>query len=267
MSVIVTHTDVGFFSCCSMKLDRIICFINLHKKLPAHVDSSAQFSWYKINETDDVTYDYFEDYNKLDINYNFKTLINYYHYYQYCNYTLLQYEKMSPIVDKYFSPSEEIKKYINEIELKYEINYSNICVLFYRGNDKNSETRICGHNEYIHKANEIIRAYPKIQFLIQSDETEFIKKMTFMFPNNSFYFKDEIRHISKCDSSVDKVMREQNHIFSKYYLAITIVMSKCKYIICGSGNCSIWIMLYRKNNKNVCQNLNKIWISNIDLSR
>ena len=264
MSVIVSH-NAGFFSCCSVKLDNIISFINSNKTLPTHVDSSVQFSWYKINKTGDITYDYFEDYNKHNINYNFNTLINYYHYYQYYDYTLLQYEKMSPIIDKYFSPSEEIKKYINEIELKYKLNYSNICVLFYRGNDKNSETPICGYDEYIHKATEIMNAYPKIQFLIQSDETEFIEKMRFMFPDNSFYFKDEVRHMPKCDNTVDIVMREQNHIFSKYYLAITIIMSKCQYIVCGSGNCSIWIMLYRKNNKNVCQNLNNIWISNIDL--
>jgi hypothetical protein len=33
-------------------------------------------------------------------------------------------------------------------------------------------------------------------------------------------------------------------------------MSKCKYIICGSGNCSEWVMLYGGNNKNVIQNIN-----------
>ena len=77
-----------------------------------------------------------------------------------------------------------------------------------------------------------------------------------MFPNNSFYFKDEIRHMKKCNSTVDIKMSSQNYEFSKKYLAITIIMSKCNYIICGSGNCDIWIMLYRGNNNNVIQNLN-----------
>ena len=57
-----------------------------------------------------------------------------------------------------------------------------------------------------------MNAYPKIQFLIQSDETEFIEKMRFMFPDNSFYFKDEVRQMPKCDNTVDIVMREQNYI-------------------------------------------------------
>ena len=109
-------------------------------------------------------------------------------------------------------------------------------------------------------ANLIVNKNPNIKFLVQSDETEFIELMTKTYPNNSFYFKDEIRHINKCNSSVDIVMRDKNDVFSKYYLAITIIMSKCEYIICGSGNCSIWIMLYRGNSKNVYQNLNKRWL-------
>jgi hypothetical protein len=62
------------------------------------------------------------------------------------------------------------------------------------------------------------------------------------------------------NSTVDKVFKLLNHDFSKYYLAITIIMSKCNYIICNSGNCSIWIMLYRGNSNNVDQFLIDKWI-------
>ena len=79
------------------------------------------------------------------------------------------------------------------------------------------------------------------------------------FPINSFYFKDEIRHMKKCNNSVDKLIAYDNFNFSKKYLAITFIMSKCKYIICGSGNCSIWIMLFRGNSLNLFQNLNGEW--------
>uniref|UniRef100_A0A6C0H8T3 Uncharacterized protein n=1 Tax=viral metagenome TaxID=1070528 RepID=A0A6C0H8T3_9ZZZZ len=88
--------------------------------------------------------------------------------------------------------------------------------------------------------------------------------MTKLFPNNSFYFKDETRNMNKnTDTTVDMVMYHLNNEFSKYYLGITIIMSKCHYIICGSGNCSQWIMYYRGNNNNVIQNLEGKWITNI----
>ena len=95
-----------------------------------------------------------------------------------------------------------------------------------------------------------------------SDETEFIQFMTKKFPKKSFYFKDEIRHMKRTIKyTVDKTMKSQNSEFSKKYLAITIIMSRCKYIICGTGNCDIWIMLYRENNKNVIQNRKGTWLN------
>ena len=241
----VTHNS-GFFSCCSVILDNIVQFINNHHNLPI-VDSSEQFKWYKI-KPGDITYDYFE---KNDTNIPI-THIKYYHGHQFWDYSRLDYN-IIPLIKKYFSPSLQIINIMNDIEKKYNLDYENICVLFYRGNDKNSETKICSYDEYIQYANEVLEKNPNITFLIQSDETEFIETMT-RFPN-SFYFKDEIRHMNKCNKTVDKVFKEQNNLYSKYYLGITILMSKCKYIICGSGNCSIWIMFYRGNCKNVYQYL------------
>ena len=192
-------------------------------------------------------------------NINIKYPIKYHHTYQYINYSNLDYNKIIPVVNKYFSPAKSIINIMKNIEQKYNLVYDNICVLFYRGNDKNTETKISNYDEYLVYSNLIIKHNPTILFLIQSDETEFIEFISKEYPNNSFYFKDEIRHINKCNSTVDILLKNQNYEFSKYYLAITIIMSKCKYIVCGTGNCSIWIMLYRGNNKNVYQYLNGKW--------
>jgi hypothetical protein len=256
MSIIITH-NAGFFSCCSVKLSNIINFFNNNKKLPEHVDSSAQFNWYKSNKSRDVTYDYFDSINTSIIH---KIDIDYHNEHQFIDYSKLQYKNICPFIKKYFSPSLEIKNIIIDIEKKYDLNYENICVLFYRGNDKNTETKICGYSEYIIYAKKILNNNPNILFLIQSDETEFIEEMTLRFPQNSFYLKDEIRHMKKCNGTVDILIRNEIEKYSKLYLAITIIMSKCNYIICGSGNCSIWIMLYRENFNNVYQNLNDQWI-------
>lgn len=255
MSVVVSY-GTGFFSCCSVRLHEIVKYINQHKKLPLHVDSSKRFACYKKENTcHDITFEYFDHYdNTKEIILN--TPINYNHCYQYINYSLLNYNNISPIVKKYFSPSKQIVDIIESIEQKYRIEYNNICVLFYRGNDKATETKLPEYDDYVTHINSIIAKQPEIKFLIQSDETEFIEQMTEMFPKNSFYFKDEIRHIKKANKTVDMVFRESNPVFSKYYLAITIIMSKCKYIICGSGNCSIWIMLFRGNCNNVYQYVN-----------
>ena len=267
MNIIKITHNAGFFSCCSVRLTEIVKFINLHNKLPDIVDSSQQFQWYK-NKNKDITFDYFQDYKHI-LNICIINPINYHDgpkwetQHQFTNYANLDYNGIMPLIKKYFSPSVEINNIINNIEAKHNLIYENICVLFYRGNDKNRETLKCSYDEYFFYANEIIAKNPKIIFLIQSDETEFIEFMSNKFPNNSFFFKDEIRHMKKCNNTVDKIMKYSNYEFSKKYLAITIIMSKCKYIICGSGNCDMWIMFYRGNNNNVIQNLNRIWYNSV----
>ena len=256
----ITH-NAGFFSCCSVKLSKIADFINSNKKLPDNVDSSEQFSWYKNKENEenkDITFDYFENYNMItDV--DIIDSIDYHWDYQFKNYSDLDYKCIIPLIKKYFSPSVEINEIVFNIEKKYNLLYENICVLFYRGNDKNRETEKCSYDEYLNYINKLLEKNQQLVFLVQSDETEFIEFITNKLPNNSFYFNDEIRHIKKCNDTVDIKMSSQNYEFSKKYLAITIIMSKCEYIICGSGNCDIWIMFYRGNNKNVIQNLNGTW--------
>lgn len=256
--------NAGFFSCCSVKLTKIVDFINSNKRLPDNVDSSKQFMWYKNekNKDKDITYDYFTNYHNV-IDVNIINPIDYHWEHQFKNYSHLDYKCITPLIKKYFSPSPEINDIINNIEKKHELFYQNICVLFYRGNDKNRETQKCSYDEYLNYAYQLLKKKKEIVFLIQSDETEFIEFMTNKLPDNSFYFKDEIRHMKKCNNTVDIKFKHQNYEFSKKYLAITIIMSKCKYIICGSGNCDIWIMLYRGNNQNVIQNLNGTWYNSV----
>lgn len=255
----------GFFSCCSVKLSIIVEHINAHSKTPDNLDCSVSFEWYKKpHEPADITYEYFEHYDNInDVEVSFP--IRYHHEHQFLNYSVIDYKNISPVVKKYFSPSTNIVNIIEEMEKKYKVDYDNVCVLFYRGNDKVTETKLCEYDDYLNYANLIIKNNPNIVFLIQSDETEFIDLMTEKYPNNSFYFKDEIRHMKKCNSTVDKEMSDKNYEFSKYYLAITLIMSKCKYIICGTGNCSIWIMIFRENNNNVCQYLEGKWHNTMDI--
>ena len=253
MSVIVKHNNCGFFSCCSVRLHDIINYVNINNNLPDIVDSTNQFDWYKpYNDNNDITNIYFNHYTKQpnisDIN-----NIDFNHQYQFIDFSKLNYVSLAPFIHKYFSLSDNIISIINTFNFKYNIDYNNTCVLFYRGNDKQTEMSLCNYNDYYHYANMIIEKNPKITFLIQSDETEFIQFFTGLFPGNSVYFKDEIRHIPRQNGTVDKTFKESNYEMSRNFLAITKIMSQCKYIICGSGNCSLWIMLYRGHCNNVYQ--------------
>ena len=249
----------GFFSSCSKMLDFIIQYMNRYKKLPEKVNTQQVFEWYKpddLKEKDIFPY-YFQENKTTSIPY--KQLIDYQHTHQYLPFTSLQYSQITPFIKKYFEPAIEIKELLRQLELDYHIDYPNTCTLFYRGNDKVTETPIAPYSEFIERAKRIQANNPSIRFLIQSDEQEFVDTMLKEFPN-SFYFKEESRRIPKSLTTVDKDSKEKNFHFSKYYLAITLCMSKTKFIIFGSGNCSIWICLYRGNANGIQQYCKGKWV-------
>lgn len=270
----ISHCIAGFFSNCSVRLDKIIKYFNEHQKLPEFIDDSEMFHMYKPNEFDSnksIVDNYFIKNNEINIEY--KSSINYYEDLQFSNYNILDMENIIPFIRKYFTPTQEIYNIIENIEKKYSLNdYNNICCLFYRGNDKKSETELAPYSDYIERAQKILQKNPNIRFLIQSDETEFIETMINKFPLNSFYFKDETRHINHQWSTVDLIAHSQNrhdinYYYSKYFLAITFIMGKCNDLICISGNCSIWIALFRGNNKNFQQFFEGRWIENGNMEK
>ena len=257
----IVHGE-GFFSCCSVILSDIVLYINQHGRLPIGVDSSDLFKMYKpLGEPRDITYDYFIHYNKQFETFEYTGPINYDWGWQFWYYTHLDFNKLTPLVRKYFSPNEDIQTIINAMEEKYGLkeNYDNICVLFHRGNDKKRETLLCEYSDMIQKSAEIKEHNREIKFLVQSDETEFIETLCELY-SGSLVFNDEIRHMKKCDNSVDKVFPQMNYQYSKYFLAIVIIMSRCKHIICGSGNISMWIAFYRGHVENFHQFFNGQWV-------
>ena len=52
--------------------------------------------------------------------------------------------------------------------------------------------------------------------------------------------------------------KNDNFKYSLYFLAIVIIMSRCKYVICNTSNVSLWISLFRGNTNNLHQYLRQI---------
>jgi hypothetical protein len=256
----ISH-NAGFFSCCSVKLTKIVDFINSNKKLPDKVDSHNLFGLYKYNKNNDVTFDYFENYNNITNDY-IKHPINYHWNYQFISYNNLDYKCVTPLIKKYFSPSVRINEIINNIENKYNIIYENTVAVYYRGTDKKKETKLSSFDEFYRQIMEIINMNKNIKILIQTDTSKFIDyindkklKNIFIINENKTSYNDIGIH---CEQS----------IYTNYYdmfnfLSTVLIISKCKYIICSSGNCSIWMMFYRGNAKNTIQYCNGVWFNTI----
>ena len=241
----VTH-NCGFFSCCSVKLHYIIEYFNKEHKLPDHVDSSEQFVIYKpLHLLDyDITYDFFKKPTMETIEYENK--IEYNWDYVMLPYSNLKVDKLTPFINNYFTPSDEILEISNEIKEKYNLDFNNICAVYYRGTDKCREVTLDKVDTFIEKMKNV----KDMTFLVQSDDQDFINIIKSNFDNIIII---EENYISSTKNGIHNEFNgNHNYIMIQYFFATLLLMSKCKYLICSnSSNCSLWCILYKGDNTNI----------------
>jgi hypothetical protein len=255
----VTH-NAGFFSCCNVRLREIINYFNENQEQPKTVDSSSQFILYKPRYLlyNDITHVFFVNdettniYYKKNINISSETSED-----QFSNYKLLNIEDIKPFIGKYFSPSQEIIEIQKKLISKYKINTNNCIAIYYRGTDKYKETilgEFSKYDEMINKIKETV-AYKNSSLLVQSDSRQFLNYMK-QKHNSVIIIKENKTSIANQGIHLEKDnIGNQNYVDIKILFASFLILSKCKYLICSSSNCSLWMMYYRGNTENVYQYL------------
>jgi hypothetical protein len=247
----VTH-NAGFFSCCHVRLEKIIEFYNNYGHLPERIDGSKQFAYYKTDamKERDTTSDYFlvkPVSEFLEVERNQAANISFFKKelkdaeVQFSNYKNIDFDSILPLFRHYFSPTPQIMEVLNYLERKYRLDYSNLCTIYYRGTDKQLETNLASFEEFILKASQIKRLLPAITFLLETDSHEFRNLFLSKF-SDSIYFSE--------------VENKNPFVHSIYLLASVIAMSKTRIVVSSSGNVSLWTALYRGSANNIIQYLN-----------
>lgn len=259
----VTHfLDSGFFSCCSVKAHEIIAYFNVHKCLPLTVDSSTLFLCYKPDTAADITFDFFKPCDN-DIAIHYTELIDVdMKGTQFQPYRDLPYDKIIPFIRKYFTPSDKILSLSESLIEKYAIDTSKCIGLYYRGTDKYTETNLASFDSFYTKLKEVAADNDHTQILLQSDSQPFLDyinerrsdiaaNIIIIAENTASYTKFGIHH---------EHTQAENYLDIQNFFATLIILAKCKYFICSSGNCSIWAVYFKENAQNVYQVLNNIWV-------
>ena len=253
----VTH-NAGFFSCCVIRLLEIVKYYNLNKKTPEIVDSSQQFQLYKSSNNIDLTPLFFRTKNDVtvvgeDIPFTFSKDEA-----QFSDYRQLNFAGLQPFIDKYFTPTSSIERLIDILQDKYGLTgeYSKICGVYYRGNDKIVETNCPSYDEFITKAKSFKMEHPEVTFLLQTDELEFQQRFQQEFPGTLTIA--EIQPIPKVTNKNAVMVMNPNHRseFACLFLAAINILSRCGYFLTTSSNCAMWVCLYRRHAEGVIQYLN-----------
>jgi hypothetical protein len=215
---------------------------------------------YKINKLNDITYDFFE--NENNVNNNIKPNKGLIYdggiiHMQYKSYKNIDFDNLYPFIKKYFTPSNEIINLQNFLINKYNINPEQYISVYYRGNDKCKEINLCNIKEFEQKIKNIYNKNLKI--LLVTDTQNVLDYFINIFPDLTFINENKV---SSTNNGIhNENNSETNYNDIKYLFATFLIMSKCKYYICGSNNSALWTMFYRNNSNNIYQNSNNVWLN------
>lgn len=248
----------GFYSCCSMMLTDIVHNYNEHGVAPDDIDSSESFLVYArgwvgpdfaaaasaAGGRPDNHLDFFAaPSGEIDVPRGVQ-----FHWNDQWHLGL-DFASLAPFIQKYFSPNDEVRECMRAIREKYCIAPSEVCVIFYRGNDKATEVTPTPYAEMFSAA----RRTGAMRFWVQSDESEFLSAALAEFGEHAFVCWDEIRHIPCDPTKTVDLLGLDNHRFAKLFLAIMNLMAECASVVCPRGNCSLWVALFRGGAHGVIQ--------------
>lgn len=249
--IVVNHV-AGFFSCCTVRMNRIIDFYNENKFLP-YVDSSKQWEWY-MDASDfgrDITNVFFKEPVISDMMFDKIELTSDDSEEQFSDYSMINFDVINKIRDIYFTPSDNILSIIEEFKISKQINLDNVISVFYRGNDKARETNIPSYNEVLDKIKEI---YSGEDIYVQTDDVNFYNYLSGFYNIKTLY---NIPMLESVDNCVSKCVKDgSKKTYASLFLASVILLSGVSKVITNSGNIGLWLSIYRGNTNNFFQYLN-----------
>jgi len=256
LNLVVTH-DSGFFSCCTVRLRKIIFYYNKYGKIPI-VNSSAQWSKYKDRD-EDITHILFDtadiDFKNIHkIKFSLDTRED-----QFSDYSKINFNDISFFIKKYFKVSNYIDDIEKQILNKYKIDVNKTIAICYRGSDKRTETEVPSYDEMIDRIHYIKRQNPDHSILLQTDEIEFLNTIRSHIPD--IILIDETFKVT-CNSRAVQfyIPAGQRLTNAMIFLAVMQILSKCNHVILNSGNVGLWICLFRNSTYNISQYLNNTWL-------
>jgi len=167
----------------------------------------------------------------------------------------LNYSILNPYIKNYFNLSDVVKKIKESLIKKYNIDFRNTLVLYYRGTDKWIEVTPIHIDCFIDAAKEILEKHDNLRVLVQTDEESVRSRCLKEFGKRAFFIEElPVTDTNKGMHEMSPLERGiSNFEFGATFLAATSIMSECEYVVTSTGNIGVWICLFRGNANNVVQ--------------
>ena len=170
-------------------------------------------------------------------------------------YSALPFDELKAYVQNYFFPSKSVLTIQEELERKYKIDYESTVALWYRGTDKWTELSSISPRYFILEAQRLLANYDDLKILVQTDQEQVRDECIASFGKKAFYIEElpvttalvGIHHIPAETRGIS------NFRFGTTLLAVSKILSKCRYLLTSTGGFGFWACLYRGTTNNTAQ--------------
>jgi len=169
-------------------------------------------------------------------------------------FEIYDFEYYNQVVKRFFNPSGVVTDRWQMLTEKYDIDPEKTVSVLYRGTDKCTEVRLASPEAYLDAVKQILDQTPANRVLVQTDQTQVLD-----------YFKSELGNMvvsfSETPSTSGKdamntVMENEGKDtmdWMQWFDAALRCVAECAYVVNHTGNCGLWMNLYRGNVDNVFQ--------------
>jgi len=169
-------------------------------------------------------------------------------------FDLYDFEYYNPVVKRFFGPSDVVSERKNQLLNKYRINPSETISVLYRGTDKYTEVRLGSPQAYLQAVQQVLQQTNAKRVLVQTDQTQVLNFFKQELGNMVIHFEETPTTSGK--EAMNTVMENEGNDtmdWMQWFDAALRVVSECAFVVNHTGNCGLWMNLYRGNTTNVFQ--------------
>lgn len=169
-------------------------------------------------------------------------------------FELYDFEYYNQVIRRFFNPSDLVLERKKFLLNKYNINPEETISVLYRGTDKYTEVRLGSPQGFLSATHQILNQTGAKKVLVQTDQTQVLE-----------FFKQELGDIvvnfeetpsTSGKDAMNTVMENEGKDtmdWMQWFDAALRCVSDCAYVVNHTGNCGLWMNLYRGNVTNVFQ--------------
>ncbi len=169
-------------------------------------------------------------------------------------FEIYDFEYYNQVVKRFFNPSGVVTDRWQMLTEKYDIDPEKTVSVLYRGTDKCTEVRLASPEAYLDAVKQILDQTPANRVLVQTDQTQVLD-----------YFKSELGNMvvsfsetpsTSGNDAMNTVMENEGKDtmdWMQWFDAALRCVAECAYVVNHTGNCGLWMNLYRGNVNNVFQ--------------